>query len=302
MKRQLIVGLLAAVMAGLTAGPAQARQIEVVCTIGMITDVAKIIGGDRMNVVGLMGAGVDPHLYKATESDVNKLARADIILYNGLYLEAKMERIFTQMSRSKTTVAVSERNPESSLLDSEDYPGHYDPHVWFDVSLWINAAGVITDTFSGYDPANKQYYKERYDRYREELEKLNAYVTRRAEEIPSQQRVLITAHDAFRYFGKKYGFEVKGLQGMSTEAEAGTRDVIELANFIVARRIKAVFVESSVPERNIRAVQDAVRAQGWNVTIGGELFSDAMGNAGTVEGTYLGMVTHNIDTIVDALK
>ncbi|MCA9404207.1 MAG: zinc ABC transporter substrate-binding protein [Candidatus Omnitrophica bacterium] len=302
MKRAFLILSLAGALLGQMPGTALAKKIQVVATIGMISDIAGEVGGDRVEVRGLMGPGVDPHLYKATESDVNKLAKADIILYNGLNLEAKMERVFQQMRRGKKTVAVCENIAGSKLLDSINYPGHFDPHVWFDVTLWTAAVDEVTRTLMEFDPDGGEYYRQRADVYRERLVELHRYVTGRAGEVPPEQRVLITAHDAFRYFGRQYGFEVKGLQGMSTEAEAGTRDVIELANFIVARRIKAIFVESSVPERNIRAVQDAVRAQGWNVVVGGELFSDAMGNAGTVEGTYIGMVTHNIDTIVDALK
>ena len=302
MIKQMFTAFVAVFMMNGLAQLAEAREIRVVTTVGMITDAAAAIGGDRVEVQGLMGAGVDPHLYKATESDVNKLARADIIFYNGLYLEAKMEKIFKQMQRSAVTVAVGEGVPTEKRLESVDYSGHYDPHIWFDIDLWLYAAQEIAQTYSRHDPDNADYYQHRLAAYRAQLEKLNEYVTRRVTEVGAQQRVLITAHDAFRYFGRKYGFEVRGLQGLSTESEAGTRDVMELAEFIAKRKIKAIFVESSVPERNIRAVQDAVRAKGWDVTIGGELFSDAMGTAGTVEGTYPGMVTHNIDTIVDALK
>ncbi len=301
LKKFMTVMLAAGLVAGLT-GEAQARKIRVVTTIGMITDAAQAIGGDKVEVEGLMGAGVDPHLYKATESDVNKLARADIIFYNGLYLEAKMEKIFKQMQRSATTVAVSEGHPAAQLLDSINYAGHFDPHVWFDVPLWTHSVRNIEAALVRYDPDNADYYRQRAQSYINKLDKLHEYVEQRAGEVAPGQRVLITAHDAFRYFGRRYGFEVRGLQGLSTESEAGTRDVMELADFITQRKIKAIFVESSVPERNIRAVQDAVRAKGWNVTIGGELFSDAMGNEGTFEGTYVGMVTHNIDTIVNALK
>lgn len=285
-----------------TAHPQE--PIKIVTTIGQITDIVKIIGGDHVDVQGLMGPGVDPHLYKASESDVRKLADAKIIFYNGLYLEAKMENIFKKMSRDKLTVALGETIPKERLLDSISYTGHYDPHIWFNVNLWIKVVEKVRDVLFEQKlyHIEKDLIVQRAYEYTEKLKELDAYVKRRAAEIPSEQRVLVTAHDAFRYFGRAYGFEVVGLQGLSTEAEAGTKDVIELANFITERKIKAMFVESSVPERNIKAVQEAVQARGWDVKIGGELFSDAMGDEGTVEGTYIGMVTHNIDTIVDALK
>lgn len=278
------------------------KPIRVVTTIGQLTDVVKNIGGDRVKVDGLMGAGVDPHLYKASESDVRKLNSADIIFYNGLFLEAKLESIFKKMSRRTLTVAVAESIPKDQRLESQNYSGHYDPHVWFDVELWIKAAERVRDTLMVYDPEHKDDYQARTLEYLEKLKELDQFVIGRTQELPQDQRVLVTAHDAFRYFGRRYGFEVKGLQGISTQSEAGVADVSKLADFIAEHRIKAVFIESSVPERNIKAVQEAVKARDWDVTIGGELFSDAVGNEGTFEGTYIGMVTHNINTIVDSLK
>lgn len=294
--------LLIALSLILICGQASAEKINIVTTIGQITDVVKIIGGERVEVKGLMGAGVDPHLYKATESDVLKLAKADIIFYNGLYLEAKMEYIFKKMRRNTKVVAVGEATDNSQLLESVDYAGHYDPHIWFDVTLWKIVAQEIGDVLAQYDSDYANDYQKRTELYIEKLEKLHNYVKERSKELPADMRVLVTAHDAFRYFGNRYGYEVVGLQGLSTETEAGTKDVIELAKFIAQRKIKAIFVESSVPVRNIQAVQDAVNARGWDVAIGGELFSDAMGNEGSFEGTYIGMVTHNVDTIVNALK
>lgn len=283
------------------ASIASAEQINVVTTIGQLTDVVKNIGGEHVKVVGLMGAGVDPHLYKASAGDVAKLSNADIIVYNGLHLEAKMGEVFEKM-RHKKIVAIGEFLPKESFLDSLNYAGQHDPHVWFDVTLWIKAAEAVTQTLAEFDPAHADEYRKNSVKYTDELKTLHQYVQDKAAQLPEDQRVLVTAHDAFRYFGKAYGFEVVGLQGISTETEAGARDVIHLANFIAERKIKAIFVESSVPERNIRAVRDAVQSRGWNVEIGGSLFSDAMGDEGTVEGTYIGMVKYNIDTIVNALK
>lgn len=249
-----------------------------------------------------MGAGVDPHLYRASESDVLRLGRADVIFYNGLHLEAKMGEVFERMSRNKTVVAVTENVPHEELLADPNFPDAHDPHVWFDVTIWKMAAEKIRDTLIARDPGGREFYEANARQYLQKLEDSHQYIIGKSAELPEAQRILVTAHDAFRYFGKRYGFEVVGLQGISTETEAGTRDVMKIADFIVERKIKAVFIESSVPERNIKAVQQAVKARGWEVKIGGELFSDAMGNKGTREGTYIGMVEHNINTIVDALK
>ncbi len=291
---------------GPAAGPSDVdlseRQIRVVTTIGMITDVVQIVGGERVAVTGLMGSGVDPHLYKASEGDVRRLAEADLIFYNGLHLEAQMGEVLEQMDgRGIKTRAVTEGIERDDLLQPEDFEGHYDPHVWFDVTLWTQAVETVRDTLAEIDPGSAGTYRANAAAYLEELEALHTYVQEQTGRIPDEQRVLITAHDAFNYFGRAYGFEVRGLQGISTEAEAGTGDVQALAGFIAERRIPAIFIESSVPERNVEAVQAAVQAQGFEVAIGGELFSDAMGDEGTEEGTYVGMVRHNVDTIVGAL-
>jgi len=277
-------------------------KLNVVCTIGMITDITKEVGGDLVQVKGLMGAGVDPHLYKATPSDVLALADADIIFYNGLHLEAKMGELFEKMSNRKIIAAVSGNIPKSELLSPKGYSGLHDPHIWFDVTLWKYAVKKVTQTLSNAMPSKKDVFYANSKAYLLKLDSLNAYIERRISEVAPEQRVLITAHDAFGYFGKKYGFDVVGLQGISTEAEAGTSDVQNLVNMIVGRKINAIFVESSVPEKNIKAVQEAVRSKGWSVKIGGELFSDAMGDEDTFEGTYIGMITYNINTIVDALS
>lgn len=277
-------------------------KLNIVATTGMIADMVSVIGGDNVSVQGLMGPGVDPHLYKASAGDVALLSKADVIFYNGLHLEGKMAEIFEQMNkRGIDTVAVAEVVDKNKLLTPPEYEGNYDPHIWFDVELWMNTVGVVKETLIEMDPENSEEYTLNANEYLKELSDLNDYVKKRADSLPEDKRVLITAHDAFNYFGKGYGFEVKGLQGISTESEAGTSDVQELAVFIVERRIPAIFVESSVPPRYIEAVQAAVKSKGFDVVVGGELFSDAMGNPGTPEGNYLGMVRHNINTIVDAL-
>lgn len=276
-------------------------RVNVVATIGMIADVAAEVGGDRVVVTGLMGPGIDPHLYKASEGDVRRLFRADVIFYNGLHLEARMGEVLEHMGDRVRTVAVAEVIPRSRLQRPPEFEGAYDPHVWFDVSLWMLAVEAVRDGLIAEDPEHRDEYEARAASYLAELEALHGYVLAQAERVPPDQRVLVTAHDAFNYFGRAYGFEVRGLQGISTASEAGTADVQELAEFIAERRIPAVFVESSIPQRTIEAVRAAVRARGFEVEIGGELYSDALGDEGSGAGTYVGMVRHNVDTIVGAL-
>jgi manganese/zinc/iron transport system substrate-binding protein len=295
--------LSACISSGRDSGiPIAERTINVVTTTGMIADAVMNVGGERVRVQSLMGPGVDPHLYKASENDVQTLQEADIVFYNGLHLEAKMGEVLERMNDfGIRTVVVTDKIDRAILLSPPEFAGNYDPHVWFDVTLWMKAAEQIRDALVEADPANRAIYEENAETYLAELEELHQYVLHQAEGIPAEQRVLITAHDAFNYFGRAYGFDVRGLQGISTEAQAGTADVQALADFIVERQIPAIFVESSVPQRNVEAVQAAVQSRGFDAKIGGSLFSDAMGTAGTPEGTYVGMVRHNIDTIVAAL-
>ena len=278
------------------------RKIRVVATIGMITDIVSQVGGDRVQVDGLMGPGVDPHLYKASEGDVTRMAGADVIFYGGLHLEGKMTEVFERMRGRILTVAVTDGIDRSLLLKPPEFQGVFDPHVWFDVTLWMKAVEQVADTLAQIDPKSGETYRENAMTYREKLSELHEYVRREAGRLPPSRRVIITAHDAFNYFGRAYGFEVLGLQGISTVSEAGTADIQSLAKFIVERKIPAVFVETSVSPRTIEALKEAVRARGFDVEIGGNLYSDAMGNPGTPEGTYIGMVRHNIDTIVSALS
>jgi manganese/zinc/iron transport system substrate-binding protein len=277
------------------------RKIRVVATIGMITEMVKQVGGERVEVEGLMGPGVDPHLYKASEGDVIRMAAADVVVYNGLHLEGKMSEVFERMGNRIRTVAVTDGIDREKLLRPPEFQGAYDPHVWFDVTLWMDAVKTLERALTGMDPAHGDVYRANGTRYLKSLEMLDRYVRREALIVPPRKRVLITAHDAFNYFGRAYGFQVKGLQGISTVAEAGAADIQALARLIVENEIPAVFVESSVPPRYIEALQEAVAARGFRVKIGGSLFSDAMGDPGTPEGTYIGMVRHNIDVIVSAL-
>ena len=276
-------------------------RVQVVTTVGMIRDAVENVGGEHVSVTALMGPGVDPHLYKAREGDVRRLFRADVIFYAGLHLEAKMGEVLEEMGSRTRTVAVTSAVPREELLAPPEFQGAFDPHLWFDVELWSRVIDPIRDTLTELDPAHAADYARNAEAYRARLVELDEYVLRQAERVPRERRVLITAHDAFNYFGRAYGFEVRGLQGISTASEAGTGDVQSLSAFIAERRIPAVFVESSIPQRNVEAVQEAVRARGWEVRIGGSLFSDAMGTTGTPEGTYVGMLRHNIDTIVGSL-
>src|SRR5215208_5261616 len=274
--------------------------INVVCTTGMVADLVRNIGGDKVKVTQIMGEGVDPHLYKASPGDVNLLGGADAIFYSGLHLEGKMSDVFVRMARKKPTFAVTEYIPADRVLENAE--GGFDPHLWFDVSLWRESAGVVRDALKAFDPKHAAEYQTRSDAYQAELARLHDYARTQLATVPKERRVLVTAPDAFRYFGRAYDVEVRGIQGISTESEAGVKEVNGLVNFLVERKIKAVFVESSVSDKNVRALLEGCKARGHTVVIGGELFSDAMGKEGTPEGTYVGMVRHNVDTIVKALK
>jgi manganese/zinc/iron transport system substrate-binding protein len=296
-----LILLMTACGGGEPAASAADDGLQIVTTTSMITDITKVVGGDLVQITGLMGAGIDPHLYVASEGDMELLQNAEVIFYNGLLLEAQMAEILEQLGERKTVVAVTQGVDEKQLLPWAQYADEYDPHIWFDVTLWMQAVEAVRDTLVEVDAANAAVYQANATAYLEELTKLDAYVKEQAARLPAEQRILITAHDAFHYFGRAYGFDVRGLQGISTASEAGTADVQTLADFIVEKQIKAIFVESSVPVRNVEALQAAVQARGFQVIIGGQLFSDAMGDPGTPEGTYVGMVRHNIDTIVGAL-
>lgn len=300
--------LLAALLLGATlaaCGPKEktpGAPLEVAATVGMIADIVRVVAGDRVEVKGIIGEGVDPHLYKPTSTDVKALQAADLIFYNGLMLEGKMGDVLVRLAGSgKKVVAVTE-----AILDQGDYvitdeAEHYDPHVWMDVQGWKKAVTVVERTLSEHDSANAAHYRENAAAYQGQLTKLDDYAKASIATIPEPQRVLVTAHDAFNYLSRAYGIEVRGVQGMSTESEAGVKDIETLVSFLVSRKIPSVFVETSVSDKNVRALLEGAAAQGHPVVIGGELYSDAMGPAGSYEGTYLGMIDHNITTITRAL-
>ena len=283
--------------------PATEKKLYVVATISMITDILENIGRDRIDVTGIVGEGVDPHLYKPTAGDVERLKDAQIIFYNGLNLEAKIiGAVFDKMADKTKVVAVTSGTPRSQLRTSSEFQGSYDPHVWHDVTLWMKAVERVRDTLAQADPNNAEYYRSNAKNYLAVLNTLHDDLQNLAAQIPAQRRILVTTHDAFGYLGRAYGFEVRGLQGLNTETEAGVADVRELAAFIIENRIPAMFVETSTPSQGIEAVQAAVRAKGFEVEISGSLFADAMGTPGTPEGTYIGLMRYNIDTIVNALR
>ena len=276
--------------------------LRIVATTSIIADTAARIAGPHAKIEALMGPGVDPHLYKASESDVRRLSEADLILYNGLHLEGKMGDILTKMARTRPVIAVTEDIAQNLLREPPEFAGQYDPHIWFDVSMWRRTLEPIARELSKLDPEHGDEYAANAAAFGKELDDLDAWVKQQIESLPPTQRILVTAHDAFGYFGRRYGMEVIGIQGISTLSEAGLNDVDRVAGLVVDKKVKAMFIESSVPRRSIEAVQAAVRSRGHEAAIGGQLFSDSLGAASSPQGTYAGMVRTNVETIVNALK
>lgn len=293
-------GLLLPRFATAQAPGAKPAPLDVLSTTAMVGDVVREIGGERLRVAVLMGPGVDPHLYKPTREDMARMLRSDIIFYSGLQLEGKMSDAFVRVARAGRPVyAVTELLPEQELIAAEG--GHHDPHVWMDPRAWSGAAILIADSLARHDSVGAVTYRRNLDNLRARLAALDAYAARVIGSIPEERRVLVTAHDAFNYFARRYAMQVEGIQGLSTESEAGVRRMQELVELLVTRRIPVVFVESSVPERNVRALVEGAAARGHEVRIGGSLFSDAMGDPGTYEGTYIGMIDHNVTIIARGL-
>jgi len=279
---------------------AKGEKIDIVTTIAQIAEPISVIGGDRVNVQSLMGPGVDPHLYNATQGDIGKLEGGDVIFYSGLHLEANMVRVFEEIGKNKPVLAISEGIPEGRLLKDEG--GATDPHVWFDIDLWKIALGAATEKLKEASPEDADYFESNRTKYFAELDTLKQEATEKLAQIPQERRVLVTAHDAFGYFGRMLDIEVVGLQGLSTEAEIGLSDIEDTIGLLLEHQVPAVFVESSINPASINAVVEGAKKQGLDVKLGGELFSDAMGDAGTPEGTYAGMYRHNVETIYQALK
>ncbi|MGJ7461492.1 metal ABC transporter solute-binding protein, Zn/Mn family [Halomonas sp. MA07-2] len=299
-----LVASLAALLPILLMSPALAeegRRLQLVATTGMVADVLREVGGDRVEVRGLMGPGVDPHLYRQTRSDITAMTRADAVFWNGLYLEAQLESFLERLGERQPVIPVGEAVPREARLADEEYPDQHDPHVWMDPGRWRFAVEAIRDALTEMAPAHAEAFAERADAYLEEIDALDAYAREVLASVPEEARVLVTAHDAFGYFGDAYGFEVLGIQGFSTESEAGLARIESLVNRLVEREIGALFVETSVSDRNVRALVEGAAARGHEVRIGGELYSDAMGPEGSYEGTWLGMLDHNVSQIAIAL-
>jgi manganese/zinc/iron transport system substrate-binding protein len=283
-------------------GGAGSEKLQIVTTTGMVADLARVIGGDYVEVEALMGAGVDPHLYKASPGDINKLSSADAVLYSGLHLEGKMADVLEQVGRRIPVLAVTESVPKDKLLTDQINPQYPDPHIWFDMSLWAETIQPVADFLKKELPEHADEIQANADEYKATMAALHEETLSEMKKVPEARRVLITAHDAFRYFGRAYGIEVLGIQGISTESEAGLKEINNLVDVIVKRGVKAVFVETSVSQKNIQALIEGAKQRGADVKIGGSLFSDAMGAEGTSEGTYPGMIRHNVSQIVGGLQ
>lgn len=278
------------------------NPLQVTATVAMVADLVRNVGGERTEVNQLCGSGVDPHLYKVTRDDVLAMRSSDMIFYCGLMLEGKMGDALVKEARNRPVIAVTENVPESLLLEPEDFAGHYDPHLWMDVSAWMQCVDVISKELSEFDPEGESYYRENARRYKQQLDALHAYGMKSLATVPETSRLMVTSHDAFNYFGRAYGLEVTGVQGISTESEAGLQWINQLVAMLVERDVKAVFVESSVASDNVEALVEGAQAKGHEVKIADkELFSDAMGSPGTYEGTYIGMLDHNITVVTRAL-
>lgn len=300
--KRMFLATAAALALAVTSGLAAAQErLSVVATTGMIADAVTQVGGDLVDVTSLMGPGVDPHAYRQTRTDITAMAGADLVFWNGLYLEAQMEEFLLELGGTQTVIAVAEAVPANLLIGSEDYEDRFDPHLWMNPNLWSRVVVNIRDALTEAHPEGSATFTANADAYLSTLTDLARYTTEVLSSVPVESRVVLSAHDAFNYFGSAYGYEVMGIQGISTESEAGLQRISELVDLLVARDIRAVFVETSVSDRNIRALIEGAAAEGHEVTIGGELFSDAMGEPGTYPGTYVGMIDHNATTIAAAL-
>lgn len=303
MKKFIFLALLSISLVACNEAKVKDGTFRIVTTTSMITDLVENIGGDKVSVQGLMDAGVDPHLYKASEGDVSKLSNANMIIYGGLHLEGKLVEVFEKMQRQQiNTVAVSDALDKKVLIGSKLFASNYDPHIWFDVNNWEKITVFVAEQLSKAQPAHSAIFKANADAYLLKLKTLKEEIEAEIATLPVEKRRLVTAHDAFSYFGRAYQFDVVGLQGLSTATEAGVQDVQKTAKYIIDHKVKAVFIESSVPKRTVEALQSAVNSKNQKVVIGGTLFSDALGNPGTPEGTYIGMFKFNVHTIVSALK
>ena len=303
-RRNILQGVgAAALMTSFATSPvvAEGNPLAVVATTGMIADTVRRVGGDLVEVQALMGPGVDPHAYRQTRTDILAMAKADLVLWNGLFLEAQMEDVLGDIAKRTSVVAVAEAVPAAARIAHDDYTNRYDPHVWMDPALWSLVVDEVWYALAAAAPELSEDFARNATVFKDELAALSTYSKTALASVPEEARVLVTAHDAFNYFGQAYGFDVIGIQGISTESEAGLNRMTKLVDMLVDRKISSVFVESSVSDRSVRALIEGAAAKGWDVQIGGELYSDAMGAAGTYEGTYIGMIDHNVTMIAGGL-
>lgn len=303
MKKIIVLFVLVLFVACKPAKKTENEKFTIVTTTTMITDLVKTIGGDVVEVKGIMGAGVDPHLYKASAGDLTKLSNADLIIYNGLHLEGKLVDVFEKMNHiGKRTMALGSFLAHDQIINSEAFVSSHDPHIWFSIKNWKTITEKLIIALSKENPENTAVYQKNGKDYLAKLAALEIEVKAKIETLPVAKRILVTAHDAFSYYGREFNFQVVGLQGLSTATEAGVRDVQRISDFIIKNSVKAVFIESSVPKRTVEALQASVKSKGHTVNIGGELFSDALGSPSEEVGTYLGMFRYNVNTIVNALQ
>jgi manganese/zinc/iron transport system substrate-binding protein len=283
-------------------GVAQGSKLRIVTTTGIIADTVSQIGGEYVAVSSLMGEGVDPHLYKASPGDMKRLLEADLVFHNGLHLEGKMADALVKLAARKPVFAISQGIPRPQLRSPDNQPDAIDPHIWFSATLWQFVIDEITKVLTQHMPHNKELLLRNSMRLKEEFRTLDTWIKNEISNIPEERRILITAHDAFGYYGAAYGIQVLAIQGMSTDSEASLQEINQLVDTIVSRKIPAVFVESSVPQKTVHALVEGARAKTHQVIVGGELFSDALGASGTEVGTLAGIIRHNTNTIVTALR
>jgi manganese/zinc/iron transport system substrate-binding protein len=276
-----------------------------VCTIGQVTEMVQRVGGEHVKAEGIMGPGVDPHLYTAVASDISRLSKADVIFYNGLHLEGRMAELFVKMARTRPALAVTERLQEREdkrLRTPPDFEGLHDPHVWHDPMMWADCVTDVAEMLAEFDPPHAEDYRKNAEAYRKEIQELNQFCRDELATIPKERRVLVTAHDAFGYFGAAYDIEVFGLKGISTEEEKDLAHQEEIQRMLIERKVPAVFVETAVAARTVESLVEPARAAGHELKIGGELYADALGPADSDAATYAGMIRHNVRTITEALK
>ena len=280
----------------------QTGPLHIVTTTGIIEDCVKQIVGDSAEVSSIMGPGTDPHVYKPTPGDIELLDNADVIICNGLHLEGKMAEMLDKYAKEKPVLKVSDGIDEKDIIKSADFADSYDPHIWFDTKIWMKGLYYITEELKKLDSLSAEYFGNNYDRYHAEIAVTDMWVASQLDSIDTNQRILITSHDAFSYFGRRYDIEVRGIQGISTLSEVGLKDISEMVDFLIERQIKSIFVETSTSDKTAKSIVDGCRAKDFTVELKGPLYSDALGEPDSEGGTYIGMIKSNVTMIVNGLK